>query len=70
VTLQPYTDGPPLAVLPEQQYTIRETADILKVAPITVRRMAARGELCAIGRGRLMRFALKDIRAWQDRNRQ
>lgn len=62
-------DRPPLAPLPEQQYTLKETADILKMATITVRRLAARGELHAIGSGRLMRFALKDIRAYQDRNR-
>ena len=60
---------PDLALLPEQQFTIQETAQLLKVATVTIRRMAARGEIKAIGRGRLLRFSLRDIRAYQDRNR-
>jgi excisionase family DNA binding protein len=62
-------ETPDLVLLPEQQFTIQETAKILKVATVTIRRMAARGELKAIGRGRLLRFSLRDIRAYQDRNR-
>jgi excisionase family DNA binding protein len=62
--------APPQAPMPEQQFTIQETARILSVATVTVRRLAFRRELRAIGKGRLMRFSLKDIRAYQDRNRQ
>jgi excisionase family DNA binding protein len=62
--------APPLALMPEQQFTMQETAQILRVSTVTIRRLAQRGELKAIGKGRLVRFALKDIRAYQDRNRQ
>lgn len=65
----PEDTAPPMALLPEQQFTIQETASILKMATVTVRRLAARGELKAIGSGRLLRFSLRDIRAYQDRNR-
>lgn len=63
-------DGPPLALLPEQQFTLKETARLLCVAEITVRRFVARKKLRAIGSGRLLRFALCDIRDFQDRERQ
>jgi excisionase family DNA binding protein len=58
-------DGPPLALMPEQCFTIRETADILKVSEITVRRLVARGQLRASGSGRLLRFTLQAIRDYQ-----
>lgn len=67
--IAPDDNAPPLAALPEQQFTVEETARMLKYATVTVRRLAARGELKAIGRGRLLRFSLRDIRAYQDRNR-
>lgn len=51
------------------QVTIREAARLLRYDERTVRRFIARGELHAIGRGRLRRIALADIRAWQATNR-
>jgi excisionase family DNA binding protein len=53
----------------EQQYTLREAAEIMKYDERTIYRLIERGELAAIGRGRLRRIALKDIRAYQSRNR-
>ena len=58
---------PPLHALPEQCYTIAEAARILALSQTTVRRLAARGELRAVGTGRLLRFTLRDIRAYQER---
>lgn len=63
-------DGPPLALMPEKQYTLAEVAELLGYAPITVRRLTARGKLKAIGSGRLLRYALRDIRAYQEEQRQ
>lgn len=55
--------------LPEQQYTIAETGQLLRLHPATVRRLIRFGELRAVGRGRLRRIALKDIIDFQERNR-
>ncbi len=62
-------DRPPLAPMPEQQYSTEETAKILGVCKTTVWRLTERGELPAIGSGRLKRYALRDIRAYQERTR-
>jgi excisionase family DNA binding protein len=51
------------------QVTIREAARLLSYAERTIRRLVARGELRAIGRGRMRRIALEDLHAWQRRNR-
>lgn len=51
------------------QVTIREAAALLSYDERTIRRLVARGELRAIGRGRLRRIALVDLRDWQARNR-
>jgi excisionase family DNA binding protein len=58
-----------LALLPEQQFTSEETAKILGICKTTVWRLTERGELPAIGSGRLKRYALRDIRAYQERHR-
>lgn len=52
-----------------QQYTLKEAAGILKYNERTIRRLIQRGELAAVGRGRLQRIAAEDIRAYQRRNR-
>jgi excisionase family DNA binding protein len=49
--------------------TIREAAALLSYDERTVRRLVERGELRAVGRGRLRRIALADLRDWQERNR-
>ena len=57
------------ASLEPLQVTIREAAALLRYDERTVRRLIARGELQAVGRGRLRRIAMTDIREWQTRNR-
>ena len=57
------------AALEPLQVTIREAAALLRYDERTVRRLIARGELHAVGRGRLRRIAVADIREWQTRNR-
>lgn len=62
-------DRPARASLEPLQVTIREAAALLRYDERTVRRLIARGELHAVGRGRLRRIAMTDIREWQTRNR-
>jgi len=62
-------DRPTRASLELLQVTIREAAALLRYDERTVRRLIARGELHAVGRGRLRRIAVADIREWQTRNR-
>ena len=59
-------NDPQLAPL---QVRIQEAARLLGYDERTIRRFVARGELPTIGRGRLRRIAVTDLRAWQDRNR-
>lgn len=51
-----------------RQVTIRQAAAILGVHERTIRRLVRRGELHAVGRGRLTRIALRDIADYQKRN--
>lgn len=51
------------------QVTIREAATLLRYHERTIRRLIERGELRAVGQGRLRRIALADLKAWQERNR-
>jgi excisionase family DNA binding protein len=57
------------AALEPLQVTIREAAALLRYDERTVRRLIARGELHAVGRGRLRRIAVADIKEWQTQNR-
>lgn len=57
------------AALEPLQVTIREAAALLRYDERTVRRLIARGELHAVGRGRLRRIAVADIKEWQSQNR-
>jgi excisionase family DNA binding protein len=52
-----------------RQVTIRQAAEILGVHERTIRRLVQAGELSAVGRGRLTRIPLRDIAAYQQRNR-
>ena len=52
-----------------RQVTIRQAAAILGVHERTIRRLVRRGELHAVGRGRLTRIALRDIADYQKHNR-
>lgn len=57
------------AELPPLQVTKREAAKLLGYSVRTVERLVERGELTQIGQGRLVRFDLNDLRAYQERNR-
>jgi excisionase family DNA binding protein len=65
--------SPNLSLPPEaqalRQVTVRQAAEILGVHERTIRRLLQAGELSAVGRGRLTRIALRDIAAYQQRNR-
>jgi excisionase family DNA binding protein len=52
-----------------RQVTLRQAAAILGVHERTIRRLVRRGELHAVGRGRLTRIALRDIADYQKHNR-
>ena len=64
--LRQIKNGPQLEPL---QVRIQEAACLLGYDERTIRRFVDRGELPTIGRGRLRRIALADLRDWQDRNR-
>jgi excisionase family DNA binding protein len=51
------------------QVTIREAAQLLRYDERTIRRLVERGELAAVGRGKLKRIAVSDLKDWQKRNR-
>jgi excisionase family DNA binding protein len=57
---------PPLERL---QVRPREAAALLSISERELRRLSARGEIPRIGRGRLVRYALDDLRNWQQGNR-
>jgi excisionase family DNA binding protein len=63
------TNSTPRAQLEPLQVRIQEAARLLGYDERTIRRLVQRGELHAIGRGRLRRIALADLRDWQARNR-
>ena len=63
------SDVAPAAQLEPLQVRIHEAARLLGYDERTIRRLVERGELRAIGRGRLRRIALADLRDWQARNR-
>jgi excisionase family DNA binding protein len=46
-----------------------EAAKLLGFSTRTIERLVERGKLAQIGTGRLARFDLADLRAYQDRNR-
>jgi excisionase family DNA binding protein len=61
--------GDAVTPLPIQQYTIDESAQILKMHPSTVRRLIRTGELKVISRSKLLRIAHRDLEDYQARNR-
>lgn len=54
----------PLQVRPD------EAARLLSISRRQLDRITERGELASIGNGRMRRYAMADLRAWQARNRQ
>ena len=69
---QPYAspNRSPRYVDPESliQIPIREAARLLSYNERTIRRLIQRGELHAVGRGKLRRIPLSSIRDYQQRN--
>ena len=51
------------------QVTKNEAAKLLGYSTRTIERLVERGELSQIGDGRLARFDLDDLKAYQNRNR-
>jgi excisionase family DNA binding protein len=72
VTAQRFTspNRSPRYVDPESliQIPIREAARLLSYNERTIRRLIQRGELHAVGRGKLRRIPLSSIRDYQKRN--
>ena len=50
------------------QITIQQAAKQLGYSEKTIRRLIEREEIRAVGRGRMMRIPISEIRAWQQRN--
>lgn len=46
-----------------------EAAHLLSISLRTLYRLIKAGKIPTIGTGRLLRFAVDDLRAWQERNR-
>lgn len=57
------------AELEPLQVSKADAAKLLDYSIRTIERLVERGELTQIGSGRLARFDLADLRAYQDRNR-
>lgn len=51
------------------QVTIREAAKLLSISYRQMLRMLERGDIPSIGKGRLRRVAIADLRAWQSAQR-
>lgn len=50
------------------QVSIHEAAELLTYSERTIYTLLQRGELRSVGRGRLRRIPLDELRAWQQRN--
>jgi excisionase family DNA binding protein len=61
--------APPIPPAERLQVRAREAAQLLSISERELRRLTQAGALPSIGRGRLRRYALEDLRAWQRRNR-
>lgn len=58
-----------MAELPQEFYTVKELADLLRVTEMTIYRWVKRGELAAYQIGRVMRFRRDDIEAFLEKHR-
>ena len=58
-----------MAELPQEFYTVKELAKLLRVTEMTIYRLVKRGELPAYHIGRAMRFRRDDIEAFLKRHR-
>ena len=58
-----------MAELPQEFYTVKELAKLLRVTEMTVYRLVKRAELAAYHIGRAMRFRRDDIEAFLEKHR-
>lgn len=56
---------------PTERLQVRpaEAAQLLSISERELRRLRQKGEIPSVGYGRLRRYAVTDLRAWQDRHR-
>jgi excisionase family DNA binding protein len=64
-----HPDLPPGGSPARLQVTVAEAARLLSFGKRTLYRLVQSGELPSIGRGRLLRIAISDLLAYQERNR-
>ena len=59
------------AIPPAERLEVRpaQAAELLSISERMLRELTRTGEIASIGRRRLRRFAVDDLRAWQRRNR-
>ena len=58
-----------MAELPQEFYTVKELAELLRVTEMTIYRLVKRGELTAYHIGRAMRFRRDDIEVFLEKHR-
>ena len=58
-----------MAELPQEFYTVKELAELLRVTEMTIYRLVKRGEIAAHHIGRVMRFRRVDIEAFLEKHR-
>jgi hypothetical protein len=64
----PMHEAPPIPLVERLQVRAREAAQLFSISERELRRLTQAGTLPPIGRGRLRRYVLEDLRAWQRRN--
>ncbi len=64
------SNRPPIPAAARLQVRTREAAELLSISERHMRRLGERGEIPRIGRGRLTRYAVDDLREWQRKNRE
>lgn len=64
-------DKPRLKIIPAERLQVRpsEAAELLSISERQLYRLTQRGEIPSIGSGRLRRYAVEDLREWQQKNR-
>ncbi len=58
-----------MAELPQEFYTVKELAKLLRVTEMTIYRLVKRGEIATYHIGRVMRFRRDDIEGFLEKHR-
>ena len=61
--------GDAMAELPQEFYTVKELAKLLRVTEMTIYRLVKRGEIATYHIGRVMRFRRDDIEGFLEKHR-